>query len=82
MLGRISSQPNIICYMGQFLKSHPPAPMCRLFLRDSRAVMLYREKGVVKVRQLTWDHKPNLPDELQHICKSGGIVYPLEDVEM
>ncbi len=43
--------------------------------------MLYREKGAVKVRQLTWDHKPNLPDELQHICKNGGIVYPLEDIE-
>ena len=46
---------------------------------DSRAVLARRTSGRLTAVDLTRDHKPNLPDELDRVCKAGGEVRKMEE---
>ena len=41
---------------------------------DSRAVLGRNTHGIWSVFQLSWDHKPEIPEELERIVSSGGEV--------
>lgn len=41
---------------------------------DSRAIVSLKESGKYKAKELTLDHKPNLPDEQKRIESMGGEV--------
>ena len=46
---------------------------------DSRAVLARRTKGKLTAVDLTRDHKPNLPDELERVLNAGGEVRKMEE---
>ena len=46
---------------------------------DSRAVLARRTAGKLSAVDLTRDHKPSLPDEIERIYKAGGEVRKMEE---
>jgi len=45
---------------------------------DSRAIICLKETGKYKAKEITLDHKPNLPGELSRIESMGGEVRKIE----
>lgn len=46
---------------------------------DSRAILISEDNYILKIRQLTRDHKPDLELEKKRILSCGGYVEPFID---